>query len=152
MKQCPPFTWRSEQKMIEGINGFVCYLVYEDLVPYDKHSIVTNYQVQRSPPLLMNSLHSKRCKTTWNSQNGRDLWPRQILQEIEGVRLHWTGSKAVVITVWEICVFTLIVNGGNWKKSFQQAQYCKKLTVYDCIRQAQKLLSLHSERSVCSQW
>ena len=51
--------WRSEQTSTEGINGCINYLVDGDGFPYDKEAAVTNYQMQRLPSLLINSLQSK---------------------------------------------------------------------------------------------
>ena len=59
LEQHPPFTWRSEQKTIQGISGYNCYSVDEDGVPYNKESVDTNHQMQRLPASLMNSFQSK---------------------------------------------------------------------------------------------
>ena len=56
MEQHPPFTWRSEQTSIEGIVGYICYLVGEDGLPYVNEGAVANHQRQRLPALLMYSL------------------------------------------------------------------------------------------------
>ena len=42
LKQLPPFTWRSEQIMIEFLSGYICYLIDEDGIPNDKEAIITN--------------------------------------------------------------------------------------------------------------
>ena len=56
LKQHPPFTWRSEQISIEGIDGYICYLVDEDGLPYCKEAAVTNNQMQWLLVSLMVSL------------------------------------------------------------------------------------------------
>ena len=57
--QHPPFTWTSDQTNIDSINGYICYLVDEDGLPYGKEAAVTNHLVQSLPASLMNSLQSK---------------------------------------------------------------------------------------------
>ena len=38
LEQDPPFTWRSEQTSIKGIDGYICHLVDEDYLPYGKEA------------------------------------------------------------------------------------------------------------------
>ena len=59
LEQQTSFTWRSEQKNIDGINSYICYLVDEDGLSYGKEAAVTNHQMLRFPSSLMNSLQWK---------------------------------------------------------------------------------------------
>ena len=47
LEQHTPFTWRSEQASIENIDGYICYLVDADFLPYGKEVAVSNHQRQR---------------------------------------------------------------------------------------------------------
>ena len=59
LEQYPPFTRRSEQTSIDGIEGYICYLVEVDGLPYGKKAAVTNHHMQRLPASLINSNQSK---------------------------------------------------------------------------------------------
>ena len=56
LEQHSPFTCRSEQKNIDGINDCICCLVDEEGLPYGKVTAVTNHQMHRLPTSLINSL------------------------------------------------------------------------------------------------
>ena len=43
MEQHPHFTWRSEQTSIEGIDGYICYLLDEDGLLYGNKPAGTNH-------------------------------------------------------------------------------------------------------------
>ena len=43
-----------------SIGGYICNLVDENGLPYDKEASVTNHQMQRLPFSLMNSLQTKK--------------------------------------------------------------------------------------------
>ena len=69
----PPFTWRSEQSSIDGINGYICYLVDEDGRLYCKDAAVTTHQIQRLPSSLMNILQSKEDIEMFQTHNMEEL-------------------------------------------------------------------------------
>ena len=52
-----------------GIDGYICYLVDKDSIPYDKEAAVTNHQMQRLPVSLMNSLQSKEDEELFQMHN-----------------------------------------------------------------------------------
>ena len=50
----------SEQKHIDSINGYSCYCVDEDGLPYGNEAAVTNHQIQMLPSSLKNTIQSKQ--------------------------------------------------------------------------------------------
>ena len=73
LEQCSPLTWRSEHKTIKVISGYICCLVDEDGVPYNKEA-VTNHQMQMLPFSLMNSLQSKEDVELFQMHNMEELY------------------------------------------------------------------------------
>ena len=55
IEQHPSFTWISEQRNIDSINGYICYLVKMGFL-LTKRLLLTNHQMQTLPSSLINSL------------------------------------------------------------------------------------------------
>ena len=73
LEQHPPFTWRSEQTNIDDINGYICYFMIEDGLPYGKKAAVNYHQMQSLPYSLMNSLQSKEDVELFQMYNMEEL-------------------------------------------------------------------------------
>ena len=57
---------------IEGINGYICYLVGKDGLPYGKEAAITNHQMQSLPFSLINSLQSKKYVELFQMHNMKE--------------------------------------------------------------------------------
>ena len=68
-----PFIWRSEQVSIEGIGGYICYLLDEDRLCYGKEAAVTNHQMQWFSSSLMNSFQSKEDVELFQKHNMEEI-------------------------------------------------------------------------------
>ena len=93
VEEHPPFTWRPEQTNIDGINGDICYLADEDELPYGKEAAVTNYQMQRLPSSLMNSLQSKDNVELFQMQKMEELDIQDDLNDDHiNVKIMWLNG------------------------------------------------------------
>ena len=105
LEQGHPFTWRSEQKMIEGIS---VYLANEDGTPYSKKAVATNHQIQKLPsshefpPIkrkyraVSNALHwGAVCPTLWLLSS--TFFPEIHEQYHLGWKCWWHGELQVEI-------------------------------------------------------
>ena len=73
LEQCLSFTRISEERHIDDIDSYFCYLVDLDELPCGKEAVVINQQVQRFFLYLWILFNQVS-----NAQHGRALYPRQL--------------------------------------------------------------------------